>query len=190
MNIKLSLVSFLFIINTNAQIFKSIPVHVWEMKEITLKADKPHHNYYKEVTCWVDLKGPGFSKRIYGFWNGENIFNVRIVATAPGKWQWTSGSDQPGDNGLNNQWGEFTAIAWTDAEIKANPNRHGFIRATPNGHALQYADGTPFFMLGDTWLAASTWRLPYRGVPGAKNYTPGPGIGFEDAVTYRKEQGF
>ena len=71
-----------------------------------------------------------------------------------------------------------------------NPNRHGFIRPSPNGHALQYADGTPFFMVGDTWLAGTTWRLPFRGVAPAKNYVPGPGIGFEDAVAYRKEQGY
>jgi hypothetical protein len=28
------------------------------------------------------------------------------------------------------------------------------------GHALQYADGKPFFMVGDTWLAGTTWRHP------------------------------
>jgi len=192
MNLKLFLYTGLFFsgFRLNAQPPRSIHIHVWEMKEITLKAEKPHKNYYKEVTCWVELKGPDFSKRIYGFWNGENIFNVRAVATKPGRWEWASGSDQPDDDGLNNQSGEFTAIAWTDAEKKENPNRHGFIHATANGHALEYDDGTAFFMLGDTWLAGTTWRLPYRGVTGTKNYNPGPGIGFEDAVTYRKEQGF
>jgi len=36
------------------------------------------------------------------------------------------------------------------------------VGASSNGHALQYADGTPFFMIGDTWLAGATWRLPFR----------------------------
>lgn len=166
------------------------PVHVWEMKELSFHAQNSYSNPYKEVTTWVELKGPGFSKRIYGFWDGGDVFRVRIVATAPGSWSWTSGSNQTGDKGLNNQSGSFTAIAWSEADKKENPNRHGFVRPTPNGHAIQYADGTPFFMVGDTWLAAATYRLPFRGVPGAKNYTPGPGIGFEDAVTYRKQQGF
>jgi hypothetical protein len=165
-------------------------VHVWEMKQISLKAEKDYENCYTDVTCWIELKGPNFSKRIYGFWDGGRDFLVRIVATEPGNWQWTSGSNQPDDNGLNNHSGEFTAVDWSEEEKQQNPNRHGFVRPTPNGHALQYADGTPFFMIGDTWLAGTTWRLPFRGVTPAKYYTPGPGIGFEDAVAYRKKQGF
>ncbi len=164
--------------------------HVWEMQEIVLRAEKQYANYYTEVTCWVDLKGPGFSKRIYAFWDGGSTYKVRIVATDAGSWEWTSGSNQPDDKGLNNQQGMFVAVNWTDQELTANPNRRGFIRPTPNGHALQYADGTPFFMVGDTWLAGTTWRLPFRGITPAADYTPAPGIGFEDAVTFRKNQGF
>jgi hypothetical protein len=168
----------------------SSDVHVWEMKEIMLKAEKQYENFYTDVTCWVELKGPNFSKRIYGFWDGGDRFVVRMVATAPGKWQWVSGSNQPDDKGLNGLTGEFTAVNWTTKEKKKNPNRRGFIRPSPNGHALQYADGTPFFMVGDTWLAGTTWRLPFRGATPAKKYVPGPGIGFEDAVMYRKNQGY
>jgi len=165
-------------------------IHVWEMKEVILKAEKNYDNYYRDVQCWIDLKGPDFSKRIYGFWDGNNVFIVRFIATKPGKWKWKSGSNHKNDKGLNNHTGEFNAVAWTREEKLANPNRRGFIRPTSNGHALQYADGTPFFMIGDTWLAGSTWRLPFRGVAGAENYVPSPGIGFEDALAYRKRQGY
>jgi len=34
----------------------------------------------------------------------------------------------------------------------------GFVWPTPNWHALEYADGKPFFFIGDTWWAAPTWR--------------------------------
>jgi hypothetical protein len=179
-----------FMIPNTANANKLIDVHIWEMQEITLKAEKEYTNYYKDVTCWVELKGLGFSKRVYGFWNGDNVFCVRIVATNPGKWQWTSGSNQPDDKGLNNHSGEFDAINWTAKELQQNPNRHGFVGPSANGHALQYSDGSPFFMVGDTWLAGSTWRLPFRNAFTSKDYVPGPGIGFEDAVTYRKNQGF
>ena len=167
-----------------------LQTHVWEMVGITLNAAQQYDNPYTDVTCWVQLNGPDFSKRVYGFWDGDNIFRVRVAATAPGEWTWTSGSNQENDTGLNNQSGKFTAIAWTETEKEANPVRHGFIRPTPNGHALQYADGTPFFMIGDTWLAAGTWRLPFRDAETFNDYVPGPGIGFEDAVMYRKNQGF
>jgi hypothetical protein len=165
-------------------------IHVWEMQEITLSSSVTYDNYYTDVTCWVDLKGPDFSKRIYGFWDGGNTFRFRVVATGSGRWEWTSGSDQPQDKGLNGRTGEFNAIEWTEAELLQNPNRRGFIRPSANGHALQYSDGTPFFMVGDTWLAGTTWRLPFRNAVPPENYLPGPGIGFEDAVIYRKKQGF
>ncbi len=180
------------IINSSHYIFakdKNV-THVWEMKEIKLNAEKVYNNYYMEVTCWVELKGPDFSKRVYGFWDGGNNFIVRVVAVKPGKWEWKSNSNQLDDEGLNNKSGSFNAVEWTDKEKQEDPNRNGFLRATPNGHALQYADGKPFFMIGDTWLAASTWRLPFRNAETFDNYVPGPGMGFEDAVMYRKKQGF
>jgi hypothetical protein len=150
--------------------------HTWEMIEVTLLAEKEYNNLYTDVTCWLELKGPDFSKRVYGFWDGGNIFKVRVVATKPGKWVWKSYSNQPADNGLNNKQGEFTATAWSEKDLAQNPNRRGFIKPSKMGHALQYADGTPFFMIGDTWLAGTTWRLPFRNAASPDNYQPGPGI--------------
>jgi len=165
-------------------------LHVWQMHEITLLAEKEYKNPYTAVTCWIELEGPGFSRRVYGFWDGGSIFKVRVVAVSPGEWHWRSFSNQPDDNGLNGKEGKFDAIAWSEKKISENPNRRGFIHSSENGHALVYADGTPFFLLGDTWLAGTTWRLPFRNAASTDNYEPGPGIGFEDAVTYRKKQGF
>ncbi len=115
-------------------------VHVWEKQELTFTATKSYKNPYTDASVWVDLRGPGFSKRIYGFWDGGQIFHLRLVATAPGTWTWKSGSD-PEDPGLAGKSGSFTAIGWTDAEKAENPLRHGFIKATANKHALEHADG-------------------------------------------------
>ena len=68
-------------------------VHVWEKVEIILHADKWYDNPYKEVEVWVDLKRPGFEKRCYGFWDGDNTFKVRVLANAAGTWKWWSGSN-------------------------------------------------------------------------------------------------
>lgn len=62
------------------------PAHVWELQEIELRASRPYANPYVDLECWVELKGPGFSKRVYGFWDGGDVFRVRLVATAPGQW--------------------------------------------------------------------------------------------------------
>jgi YVTN family beta-propeller protein len=164
--------------------------HVWELQEIELRAARQYANPYAEVVCWVDLKGPGFSGRVHGFWDGGDIFRVRVVATAPGEWSWTSGSNQPADSGLNGKTGAFTAQDWAQQEKRLNPNRRGFLRSSANGHALEYADGTPFLLVGDTWLGASTWRLPLTDKPADPNYEPGPGVTFQQAVALRKRQGF
>ena len=153
------------------------------------RSAKAYANPYVDVECWIELAGPGFAKRVYGFWDGGRTFKVRFVATAPGEWRWTSGSNQPDDAGLNGGRGRLRAVAWSDDEKTGEPNRRGFVRATPNGHALQHADGTPFFLVGDTWLAASTWRLPLRGGPPAADYVPASGISFEEAVAYAEAAG-
>jgi len=165
-------------------------VHVWDMQEVILQSSHDYENPYVEVDCWIELQGPGFRKRVHGFWDGGRTFRVRFVATAAGEWTWRTGSNQPDDDGLNGGRGSLRAVEWTTEEKQENINRRGFIRSTANGHALEHADGTPFFLVGDTWLAASTWRLPWKGEPAAAGYVPGPGIGFEEAVAWRKRQGF
>jgi hypothetical protein len=164
--------------------------HVWELQEIVLHAARSYENPYADVETWVELKGPGFAKRIYGFWDGGDLYRVRFVATVPGQWKWISGSNQPRDTGLNGKKGRFTAQDWTEEEKRANPNRRGFLRPTSNGHALQYADGAPFFLLGDTWLGAVTWRLPLTAAAADPAYEAGPGVTFQQAVALRKRQGF
>ncbi len=79
--------------------------HVWELEEIQLQAAREYANPYTDVLAWVDLEGPDFSKRVYGFWDGGRTWRVRFVATAPGEWSWRSGSNQEGDNGLNGATG-------------------------------------------------------------------------------------
>jgi len=170
---------------------KTETVHVFEVYEIKLTAANKYENPYTGVTCWVDLQGPGFQQRIYGFWDGGQTFKVRVAATTPGTWKWSSGSDSQEDKGLNNQHGTFVAKEWSEAEKEANPNRRGFIQPTANGHALQYADGTPFFFIGDTWWAASTWRYPLTAKAPDENWNPGPeNHSFENMLHYRQKQGF
>ncbi len=160
---------------------------VWQMIELSFASEGTYANPYAEVDLWIELKGPSSTKRCYGVWDGGNRFLVRLVATEPGQWSWISRS-MPNDTGLDGKTGSFEATAWTEQEKADNPVRRGFIRATPNGHALQYADGTPFFLLGDTWWPAPTFR--YRWHDDDKGRPIGPGMGFKDAVRFRKAQGF
>jgi Protein of unknown function (DUF4038)/Domain of unknown function (DUF5060) len=160
---------------------------VWEKQELTFTAAGYYQNAYTTVTMWVDLTGPNFSKRLYGFWDGGQTFRVRLVATAPGEWKWSSGST-PEDPGLSGKTGSFVAVDWTEAEKQQNPLRRGFLRASANRHALETADGTPFFVLGDTWWAAGTGCL--RWYDDDVERPIGPEAGFKDYVRFRKAQGY
>jgi len=159
--------------------------HVWDKVEITLHAKNTYDNPYQDVTVWVDLTGPGFAKRCYGFWDGGDTFRVRVTATAPGTWAWQSGSN-PHDPGLTGSIGTFTATDWTREALAANACRRGLVRATVNGHAFEYADGTPFFLLGDTWWSIPTFR--YRWYDDDAPRALGPKTGFKDMVKYRVAQ--
>jgi len=162
-------------------------VHVWEKQELTFTAANSYKNAYTDITIWVDLVGPGFNKRVYGFWDGGQTFHLRLVATQPGTWTWKSGSN-PEDPGLAGKSGSFKVIDWTDIEKNKNPLRHGFIRATSNQHALEHADGTPFFIIGDTWYSAGANRFLWYDDD--KERPIGPTAGFKDYVSYRKAQGY
>ncbi|RYG51283.1 MAG: DUF5060 domain-containing protein, partial [Chitinophagaceae bacterium] len=163
------------------------PVHVWEMQELTLTAANSYKNPYLEVKVWVELSGPGFNKRVYGFWDGGNIFKVRVVADKPGAWSWKSGSNT-NDPGISGKSGTFNAIEWTDQQKEENPLRRGFIRASASKHALIHADSTPYFAIGDTWYGMSASR--YKWYDDDKERPIGPDAGFKDYVRLRKSQGF
>ena len=160
-------------------------IHLWEKIDLTFEANNVYENPYVEVDVWVDLKGPDFSKRVYGFWNGDNHFCVRITAVSSGEWSWESGSNQS-DDGLNNKKGTFTAIKWTEEEKEDNACRRGFIKPDSAGHSFEYADGTPYFLVGDTWWAAPTYRFHWH--EDNKQYPLGSEMGFKDMVAFRKKQ--
>jgi hypothetical protein len=166
-------------------------IQVYQKKEIVFTAQNVYNNPYSDIECWIQLKGPGFNKRIYGFWDGGQTFKVRIIATKPGNWTWSSDCNVD-DRGLKNKTGSFSAKPWTEAEIQSNPNRHGILKVHPNGRTLVYNDGSRFFLIGDTYWSASTWRIPWAKEKPRQNYVTNPkdGMTFQELILNRKQYGF
>lgn len=162
-------------------------VHVWTKHELTFSAERTYKNPYTDSVFWIDLTGPNFAKRIYGFWDGGQTYHLRLLATAPGEWNWVSGSD-PEDPGLSGKKGRFTAVPWTESEKAENPLRRGMIRPTPNQHALEFPDGTPYIAVGDTWYSVGSNR--FKWYDDDKERPIGPDAGFKDYVRLRKSQGY
>ncbi len=161
--------------------------HVWEKTEIVLHSQRSYGSPYTDVEVWMDLTGPGYEGRVYGFWDGDDAFRVRFVATSPGRWSWVSGSNQQ-DPGLTGRRGSFEARAWSNDEKSENPCRRGFLRPTANSRALEYADGTPCYLIGDTWWSLPTYR--YQWIDDDVERPIGPDMGFKDMVRFRKRQGY
>jgi hypothetical protein len=163
-------------------------IHIWETQKLTFVAKNYYKNPYTDVTFWIDLSGPGFNKKVFGFWDGDSTFRVRLVATQPGLWSWKSSSSS-NDPGLSGKSGSFTAIEWTEKEKEENPLRRGFLKASENQHALNYADGTPYFAIGDTWFGLVAGHR-FKWYDDTIHRPIGPNAGFKDYVQYRKAQGY
>ena len=161
-----------------------VQVHVYEVVEESFTAANTYDNPYMDVDLRIELKGPeGQVVRIPAFWDGGQSFKVRMIATSPGTWTWSTGTTT-GDKGLDNKKGSFSAAEWTEQELDENPNRRGIIRVSDNGRALEYPDGTPFFLTGDTWYSSFTKIYSWSSAEGKA------GISFQDAIALRKAQGF
>jgi len=149
-------------------LFAAAPVRTWEVYEITLQAAQDYANPYVEgfpdraaPLLRADFSGPeGRRLTLAGFWDGERTWKVRFAPPAPGAWSWQTISKDPG---LNAARGTLECAAWSEAEKQANPARRGFIRVAASGprpgRHFEYADGTPFLWIGDTW-----WNWSKRGI--------------------------
>jgi hypothetical protein len=162
-------------------------VHVWEKVDLRFTAQSAYENAYTEVVVWVDLEGPGFAKRVYGFWDGGSAFVVRVLATRPGSWTWRAGSST-NDAGLEGKSGSFTAEPWSSSDLEANPNRRGMVVASPDGRGLEYADGTPFLLIADTWWSVPSFRFKLADVDAPKAL--GPDATLNDYAHFRRQQGY
>lgn len=125
--------------------------HIWECVEVELKAEKIYKNPFRDVDLKVEFKGPnGENMVVPGFWDGENVWKIRLTPTVAGEWKWRTLCSSLDDSGLNGRDGIIRAALWSSTDIENNPNRKGFIKIHPSGRYFTYADNSPFYWLGDT----------------------------------------
>ena len=132
----------------------------WRAGILTFTAARSYENPFLDVEIWAAFTGPsGRVIRREAYWDGGETYRVSFAATEPGLWRYTL--EAPEDSGLNGVSGELECVPYT-GELPIY--RHGFLRVSDDGHSLAYADGTPFFWLGDThwgFVAGETWGSNY-----------------------------
>lgn len=123
----------------------------WVANEAVFVSDRSYDDPYRDVTMDLILTNGHVQYTIPCFWDGGRIWRARFVCPTAGTWTYTTICNNTEDTGLHNRESRFVCTTYAgDLDIY----KHGFITANYNNATRQkyftYADGTPFFYLGDT----------------------------------------
>src|SRR6476660_3182931 len=98
----------------------------------------------------------GREERIPAFWAGDSIWRVRYQPQEPGLYKIRSVCSDSANRDLHGQ----SLVLNVQRYAGANPHyKHGVLQVAADKRYFQYADGTPFFWLGDTWWMGFCKRL-------------------------------
>jgi len=182
----LSIFLFLFTALTFANENGEKTVECWTSTEWEFHAAREwsEAQAFNDVTLDVTFTSEkGTVLVVPAFWDGGNVWRVRFAPTETGLWRFETRCT-PEDSGLNAQTGSLKAVPYA-GELEVF--RRGFVTTQKDVKYFVYADGTPFFYLGDTHWGMMTEEFD----------EPGPHAGdlkiqshFKAIVDRRVEQGF
>ncbi len=126
----------------------------WVACEIEMISDKEYEDpvYTQEVDVIFHHEPSGKTMQIPAFWDGGTSWKVRFAPTEIGEWSFYTTCTDPTNKGLHHRAGTVNCRAY-EGELAIY--QHGFVKTVPGKSYFMYADGTPFFYLGDTY-----WSMP------------------------------
>jgi hypothetical protein len=149
--------------------------------EVEFYSNITHNNPFMNVSVTGTFIHKESNEKIVvpGFWKGENKWAVRFLPNKTGEWDYLTESNDPS---LITK-GSLTVV---ENDKKTLLDKYGFVRLSKEGRYFEYADGTPFFWLGDThWQATDIAPLDKCNYPDCKCNNM-----FEHCLKKRKEQGY
>ena len=156
---------------------------LWNPTEITLNSSKEYDNPYLDVDINAEFTHEDGTKiALPGFWKENQTWAVRFSPTKLGKWSYVITCTDATNTSLT-ATGELTA---KENDGSTEIDKHGFVTIQKDARYYSYADGTPFFWLGDT-----NWQAPNYVQTTACNY-PGCTCNnqFKHEVDDRASKGF
>lgn len=118
----------------------------WRQIILSFQSEKTYDNPFLDVSVLGIFTGPSGRKiRREAYWDGGNTYRIAFAPTETGMWSYRL--EAPEETGLSGVQGTIECIPY---EGKLAIYQHGFLKVHPSGKYLTYADGTPFFWLGDT----------------------------------------
>ena len=119
----------------------------WVANELVIVSDFTYEDPYNDVELNLTLTDGNVTYTVPGFWDGGRIWRVRFVCPTEGTWRYTTSANVEGDHGLHGVTNTFECTKYSgDLDIY----KHGFVTTSYDKKYFTYADGTPFFYLGDT----------------------------------------
>ncbi len=136
----------------------------WRAVEIAFESAAAYRNPFLDVDLACEfVSESGRTIRLLGYWDGGRTWKVRFAPTETGTWRFRTACTNPADAGLHGREGAVESRPY------AGPHelyRRGFLAVAPDRRHLAYADGTPFFWLGDThWTFTSEERFDESNDP-------------------------
>jgi len=167
--------------STAAAFAANYKVQQWQAVEINLTSSVVYKDPFQDVDVTATFTRPG-SKPITrpAFWDGGSTWKVRFAPPESGLWTMTTNATDATNYGLHHVASTVQCDPYSgNLEIYI----HGFLKISGNGRYLTYADGTPFFYLGDTHWILSHERFDKSNAPGVASQ-------FKYTVDKRVRQGF
>ena len=170
---------YFFTVTVDAQ--SNYTVEQWKVAEIEFTSAKTYANPFDEVEVTANFKGPdGKIISRPAFWDGGKRWIVRFAPTQTGVWKMTTSCSDKTNTGLNDINQSITCKPYTG---RLDIYKHGFLKVSDSKRYFVYADGTPFFYLGDTHWIFIHERFDSSNVKGVPSQ-------FKYVVDKRVVQGF
>ena len=145
----------------------------WEVFETSYESAKAYTNAFVDIEVDVVFKQGDKQWKVPAFWAGDKKWTVRFAPPLQGKYTYRVECTDKANPGLNGKEQALSVAAYTGD----NPLlKHGFVKVTAGKGYFEYADGTPFFWLGDTWWKCLCKRMTWDG--------------FQELTADRKAKGF
>jgi hypothetical protein len=144
-----------------------------EVFETSFESSKDYDNPFLEVETDVVFSKGDKSWKVPAFWDGGKTWKVRFAAPEVGKYTYQATATDKSNQGLNTAKQILTVTEYTGE----NPlYKRGKLQVTEDDRHFEFADGTPFFWLGDTWWKGLCKRISFEG--------------FQELTAHRKKKGF
>jgi hypothetical protein len=126
--------------------------------EFTIESHKAYRDPFNDVDVDVIFTRNGESWRIPAFWRGGSRWTVRFAPPVPGEYAYRLQATDSQNPDLNGHAGQVVVAAYRgDSPLL----KHGALRVGATHRYLEYADGTPFYWLGDTWWMGASGRFSW-----------------------------